>query len=539
MKLRHLLVSISCFLVTLPLALFWAWPYSEALESEIQDVEQRHLVIAQNLSTAFERYYDDVVGIFSIIEIQSEKQMQSSEFSALLSSYNFTMISNIDENGAVLSCLYASRESCPKYIDSELLTLALTTVALNTSESKQAKLSTVTVDNARSQQPILLVVKKEHDSYLLGYLSTEYIFETGKKVAFGKGGHAAIVDRAGNVMAHPKESWVQARKNIADISVVQKMLSGQTGVEQFYSPALQGEMIAGFTHVPNANWGVMVPQPISELQVKASKIDQNALLVMLVGIGLALSIAIPLSVLVTKPLDKLLVAIKSIESGNSDVSLVVNHNRLLPNEIQELNKSFLSMARRLEANKNEISQLAFFDSITRLPNRIYFKQLFDLSMSTIGAAGAQSALVFIDLDDFKRVNDKHGHSAGDKLLERFSQRLNSTLFGQSTVDASLHFYDALPQNIPARLAGDEFAVLFRNIDSEQDFHSELNTLMKEVFSNYSLEEGVHIKLTGSAGVVHFLNSNANYEKIIKQADLVMYDAKSKGKNQFQILALTA
>jgi diguanylate cyclase (GGDEF)-like protein len=534
MKLRHLLVSISCFLVTLPLLLFWAWPYSEALESEIKDVEQRHLVIAQNLSTAFERYYDDVIGVFSIIDIQSEKQMKSAEFSDLLASYHFSMVSHIDYRGEVLSCLFSTSQSCPKYIDSQILSLALKTV-----QGDHTQISTVTIDSARNQQPILLVVKREQDSLLLGYLTTEYIFETGKKVAFGEKGHAAIVDQAGNVLAHPLDSWVEARKNISAISAVQKMLQQQTGVEQFYSPALKGDMIAGYTYVPNANWGVMVPQPISELHIKASNIDQSALLVMLVGLLLALAIALPLSFVVIKPLDKLLQAIKSIESGQAKVNLNDNSNAMMPTEIRELNHSFSSMVEKLEANKLEISQLAFLDAITHLPNRSYFKQLFDLSMSNSIDQKTLSALVFIDLDNFKSVNDKYGHRAGDELLERFSQRLTTQLFGHDGSDACLTFYDTLPKNIPARLGGDEFVVLFRNIQSEQQLQTELNALASEVFATYSLDGNVQVLQTGSVGVVQFSHGEADYEDIIKQADMAMYDAKSQGKNQMQILALSA
>ncbi|MBT8408862.1 MAG: sensor domain-containing phosphodiesterase, partial [Alphaproteobacteria bacterium] len=82
-------------------------------------------------------------------------------------------------------------------------------------------------------------------------------------------GHAAIVDHMGNVLSHPLPSWVAERRNIAKVSAVQRMMQGETGVETFFSPALKGDMIAGFTSVEPVGWGVMIPQPVDELLAKA------------------------------------------------------------------------------------------------------------------------------------------------------------------------------------------------------------------------------------------------------------------------------
>lgn len=83
------------------------------------------------------------------------------------------------------------------------------------------------------------------------------------------------------------------------------MLAGKTGVATFFSPALNSDMIAGYTSVPSARWGVMVPQPINELQGKADAIDQTALVVMGIGLFIALLISIPASFILTRPLEKL------------------------------------------------------------------------------------------------------------------------------------------------------------------------------------------------------------------------------------------
>ncbi|MBM7035611.1 sensor domain-containing diguanylate cyclase [Vibrio ulleungensis] len=534
MKLRQLLLLISTILVTIPLVLFWVWPYSEALESEIKDVEQRHLVIAKNLSTAFERYYDDVIGFFSIIDLPSEKQLLLPEVSALMSTYHFTMVSKVNDRGEVTRCLFYSSQPCPKTMDSHLLELAKKTTVVG-----EVSISTVTVDSTRDQQPIMLVVKEVPNGLLVGYLSTQYIFETGKKVAFGEQGHAAIVDQAGNVLAHPLTSWVQARKNISSISAVQKMLNKQTGVEQFYSPALKGDMIAGYTYVPKANWGVMVPQPVAELREKANNIDYMAMLVMLIGLGLAMLVVLPLSLVVITPLNRLLQSIKSIEDGVPRNKALKHNGNFTPFEIRQLNHSLTSMVDKLNANKFEISKLAFLDATTNLPNRSYFEQLFDLSTKSSKSAKSISTLVFIDFDDFKSVNDSYGHRAGDQLLHQFGQRLAKVLFKQSYDNDPLSFFDGLPAHIPARLGGDEFVILFRDITSDTEVEDLLERVRENVFGLYELEDDVQLTLTGSIGLIRFTTSNADYDFVLKQADVAMYDAKSLGKNQTQVYAQRA
>ncbi|NQZ31417.1 MAG: diguanylate cyclase [Oceanospirillaceae bacterium] len=526
MKLRHFLVISFCLIVIIPMTLFWMWPYSKALESEIEGVEERHLVIAKNLSATFERYYQDVTGIFSIIDSQFENQVKSKQFKAVLESYEFTLITLIDSKGVVKNCLFSTGITCPIKIDPKILDLAKSTV-----NERSVTISTVTVDTSIDSGPILLVVKREQGNMLLAYLSTEYIVEMGKKVAFGKKGHAAIVDQAGNVLAHPLDSWTKQRKNISEISAVKKMLAGKTGVEKFYSPALKGDMIAGYTHVANANWGVMVPQPIQELKDKAREIDRTAIFVMLLGLGLALLITIPVSFVLIKPLENLSRVIKIIERGGSKGNLEWDPSKMIPLEIRELKKSFAGMMDNIEKNKKEISKLAYFDSTTGLPNRNYFYRLSNKALDKMLKHNKKGALVFIDFDGFKTVNDTYGHRVGDELLTLFGKRLLDYLSHNNEDKEVLSFYNASPSIIPARLGGDEFVILVQNIKDRHEVELKIKQLFTAVFSTYKLYGGIELTLTGSAGVALFPEHGAQYDELLKLADMAMYDAKSAGKNR--------
>ena len=149
----------------------------------------------------------------------------------------------------------------------------------------------------------LLVVHDYGRKLAIARMDTSYFRHLADSIAFGVKGHAAIVDQEGNVLAHPLAKWVAERKNIASISVVQRMIGGETGVEKFYSPALKGDMIAGFTTVPGAGWGIMVPQPISELHAKAYDGQLSTLTVLAAGISLSFLIISMLMRSIVKPLE--------------------------------------------------------------------------------------------------------------------------------------------------------------------------------------------------------------------------------------------
>lgn len=528
MKLRHILVITFCLIVIIPMTLFWIWPYSKALESEVQEVSQKHLVIAKNLSAAFERYYQDVTGFVSIIEPQSQNQLKSPAFQKLLEGFEFREIALIENNGMLKNCLFSVNPNCSEKTNNDILNLVKTSVKENA-----IQISTVTEDENITSGPIFLVTQKKEDGILLAYLSTKYIVEMGKRVAFGEKGHAAIVDQAGNVLAHPLDSWIQERKNISKLSPVKKMLSGETGVTEFYSPALKGDMIAGYTYVPNAHWGVMIPQPIKELKDKAETIDETAILVMLLGLGLALIITIPISFILIKPLENLSRIIKLIEKGSARANLEQKTSKLIPLEIRDLNKSFFDMMNNLEKNKEEISKLAYIDSQTGLPNRNYFYRLSKEILNQMLKRNQKGALIFIDFDGFKAVNDTYGHKVGDELLFMFGKQLTEHLSQCGEHKTFLSFSPPLPEILPARIGGDEFVILCQNIKDKNEVEIKIKALTQKIFSEYTLENDIRLTLTGSVGIALFPEHGQRYDTLMRQADIAMYNAKYAGKDGIQ------
>ena len=184
-------------------------------------------------------------------------------------------------------------------------------------------------------------------------MDTAYLRELGNIVAFGKGGHAAIVDAAGRVIAHPLDDWVEARKDISRIPPVARMIEGKTGIAQFYSPALEQDMIAGFTAVEGPGWGVMIPQPFSELEAKADSVQFFALAVIMGGFLVALGVAWVFSGYLTRPIAAMGDAAQRLAAGETGARAELGDS-WAPLELRSLSQSFNVMAGTLQRNQEEL-----------------------------------------------------------------------------------------------------------------------------------------------------------------------------------------
>ena len=169
--------------------------------------------------------------------------------------------------------------------------------------------------------------------------------------------------------------------------------------------------------------------------------------------------------------------------------------------------------RRREAS---IWHQAHHDHLTQLPNRQMFHQELARSMELTRISGQAFALVFLDLDMFKEVNDSFGHDVGDELLSQVAQRLRNCVRGTDKL---------------ARLGGDEFTLILHHITRLEDAHTACSKVLHSVARPYTLKGGV-VQISASAGVTFFPRDGDDGVALLKHADLAMYAAKNKGRNQF-------
>jgi diguanylate cyclase len=161
-----------------------------------------------------------------------------------------------------------------------------------------------------------------------------------------------------------------------------------------------------------------------------------------------------------------------------------------------------------------IAHLALHDSLTDLPNRRFFMELANKAIAQAQRSGERFALLAVDVDDFKHVNDSHGHAAGDELITVAARRMAATV------------RDA---DVAARLGGDEFAILERNASQPNQTMALAQRLLDAMQAPVQLDYG-EVALTVSIGIAFYPNDGATVEELLRNADTAMYRAKADGKN---------
>lgn len=171
----------------------------------------------------------------------------------------------------------------------------------------------------------------------------------------------------------------------------------------------------------------------------------------------------------------------------------------------------------------QIRQMAFYDDLTQLPNRRLFLERLDQVRASGARHGWHSALLFLDIDGFKKVNDTYGHEQGDRLLQEVARRLQAEIRREDTA---------------ARLAGDEFVVMLPELagDLEQACRAAETVAQKilESLSQQYVFGAVSHRCTGSLGITLFGEGDDSIDEIIKRADRAMYAAKAAGRNTYRI-----
>ena len=174
----------------------------------------------------------------------------------------------------------------------------------------------------------------------------------------------------------------------------------------------------------------------------------------------------------------------------------------------------------------KIRRLAYFDSLTHLPNRVAFHDNLDQAIARAKRASKKIAVLYLDLDDFKRVNDTLGHSSGDEMLSEVAKRLKHAVRSSDQVARLEHQSDEAGL---ARLGGDEFAVIVADIDDET-VAAVVGQRILDTFHAPFLLGGEAVFATPSIGIACFPRDGADGENLLKHADAAMYDAKRNGKN---------
>ena len=235
---------------------------------------------------------------------------------------------------------------------------------------------------------------------------------------------------------------------------------------------------------------------------------------LLVGVGMAWYVQRTL----VRPIRALAQSARAIGVGDYDVPRPVSARE---DEVGELVRAFSEMSDSISRHDKDVRRMAYTDALTGLANRLAFRESLDHRMLLVRGGGRQLALLFADIDDFKRVNDSLGHEAGDEVLVHFATRIREVVERLGGDEAMV-----------ARFGGDEFVILIQHGDVRA-VAAALAEAMVQSLGEPLMVQGRQVFLGTSVGITLFPEDAAGATTLMKNGDVAMYQAKMAGKNCYR------
>ncbi|WP_020674742.1 two-component system response regulator [Geopsychrobacter electrodiphilus] len=216
---------------------------------------------------------------------------------------------------------------------------------------------------------------------------------------------------------------------------------------------------------------------------------------------------------------------------NGEERNLLNQGEVVFSEVgnRSIVRGIIQDVTRIREAEEQIRHLAFYDGLTGLANRQLFSDRLQNALATGRRSERLMALLFLDLDRFKRINDTLGHHLGDLLLKTVSERIETCI---RDTDSLGRFYLDETNTCVSRLGGDEFLVLLSELANPEDAARVARRILKAISEPLQLG-GHEVFVTTSIGISLFPEDGQDAELLLKNADIAMYDAKDKGRNSFQ------
>lgn len=413
-------IILSCFLLIsiVPILSLYKYIEDSAVRREIANVEQSHLIIAQNLSVAMERYATDVELIFEITADALDAG-KTSLFDTGLTDFDMEFVVLLDGNNTPVAQASAGDTNTFGLLAPKMLSDLR---AFAEQDNGSVVFSGILPFN---ETPHIFVLKAFDDGMLaLAPLSPRYLNKLQKSVAFGEKGHSMMVDQFGHVIAHPNAEWQASSKDASKISAVRRMMAGETGVQQFYSPPLKADMIAGFTFVPRTGWGVMVPQPVSEL-VNRAKEKQSTVLAF---VGLIIFVAVAaswfLANLVSAPIRDVVDTANRVSAGDLDARVDLSNTVICPKEAALMGGAFNKVVADLQREQLHLTAaLVAAEAGSRAKSNFISVMSHEIRTPMHGVMGVMELLNSSALNDKQRSLLAVGQKAGRNMVRLLDEVL--------------------------------------------------------------------------------------------------------------------
>ncbi|MCA8927512.1 MAG: HAMP domain-containing protein [Alphaproteobacteria bacterium] len=337
LRLRYLFLATFALVAVLPAAALTGWVANQALSQEKASagVKERHL--AEVVAFGLDRYANDVRAVFEHMASLEDAGHEQRAVFRLARSLGFRYIALIGEDKKIREFTdYAHDGGDPLQPD-----LVDRIVA-------QATRSPAFLPLMRDGlgKPTLFVVEGYQDGTVLAAaLSTRHIKATQEAVSFGSEGRAVIVDRLGQVIAHPKAEWEAEIKSLASVAPVQALLRSPAGHMEFDSPSGSEPMMAGYARAEGSGWGVLTVRPISEIETIAWDYAKGSIAFVAIGLLAALVLAAVMARVIVRPVERVAAVAQRLSHG--DMTAKVDPVPQVPAELGELARTINSLSASL------------------------------------------------------------------------------------------------------------------------------------------------------------------------------------------------
>ncbi|MDM5272393.1 EAL domain-containing protein [Sulfurovum sp. zt1-1] len=225
----------------------------------------------------------------------------------------------------------------------------------------------------------------------------------------------------------------------------------------------------------------------------------------------------------TQPLNQVMGQIEKIEHSDYTPSQSVHTGdelEMISDSINQLAQTINKRERELKASQKDLEFLSLYDALTNLPNRRLFISKLEYALHKAQAQSTKLAIMFLDIDQFKQINDTLGHNVGDQLLQAVATRLNHVIRSVDTL---------------ARLGGDEFILMIENVEGSKEIETIAQKILNVFNEPFVFDEHI-LNTTVSIGISVYPEDGEDTVTLIKHADMAMYHSKDQGHNGYSFFS---
>lgn len=347
----------------------------------------------------------------------------------------------------------------------------------------------------------------------VAWINLKWLWHQVQRARVGKTGYVYLLDDDLTLIGHRDHSLVLRQLNGLKAGLPPTMFQRDGGNTLHIYRNFNGEQVTGVAkYDPRQNWWVVVELPVAEGLASLNRIIARFVTALLLAVAVSIIVVLLVTRITLRPLEVLEQGIQRLAKGESEVRVTVTGD----NEIARLAHAFNHMAENTEAQAALLQQQATHDALTGLPNRQYLQRQLQGALEDLSSGKVRHiALLLLDLDHFKEVNDALGHSTGDELLKQLSHKLASRCRKPCSI---------------ARLGGDEFALLLPDCRGRREAEDAASQVLAVLNEPVSLDE-LTLRVDGSIGIAIAPEDGEDASTLLRLADIAMYHAKHNGLGQ--------